>query len=113
MNTTQKEIQENNKSFYNIWMEERNYLVQDVAHAFGEATCFKMLVDQHAKMSSKGFIKDNVKDAFGLMFELYFTTTILKHSNWFLFNKLVSAEAMKSLQEHQHVLIKQVHPINQ
>lgn len=34
------EMTQNQKSIYTIWMEENNYMVQDVAHAYGDAISF-------------------------------------------------------------------------
>jgi hypothetical protein len=46
----------NQKTIYNVWMEEKNYLVQDVAHAYANAQCAKFCLKKLAEIPSKFFI---------------------------------------------------------
>lgn len=87
-------------------MEEKNYMVQDVAHAYGDAISAQFALD------SLTHIKESVRDVFQLLVELYLTTQVLKNANWYLLNHVVSVEAMKGLTKHQHVLIQKIHPMN-
>lgn len=106
MSTTQVEMSENQKTIYNIWMEEKNYMVQDVAHAYGDAISAQFALDALTN------INVSVRDVFHLLVELYLTTQVLKNANWYLMNHVVSVEAMKGLTKHQQVLIQKVHPLN-
>lgn len=83
LNVTEKEMAEKNKTFYNIWMEDKNYLVQDVAHAFGEAKSFEICIDELAQMN------ESVRPVYAILIELYFVMTTIKHSNWYLTNQVI------------------------
>jgi acyl-CoA oxidase len=55
-------------------------------------------------------MKSSSKAIFQLLIELFFTSTILKNSGWFLSNQVISPAAFKNLEQFNHQLIKKVHP---
>ena len=43
----------NKKSIYTVWMEEKNYLVQDLANSYGDAIVFSFCMEYLSNLNGK------------------------------------------------------------
>lgn len=103
MKKLQKQVLENGREFFEVWMFESNEEIQAVATAFGERFFLQAAVGALAHATA-------AKDLLREVIQLHMHTQVTDNLDFYLINGLISAEAARKLLAGKDAAVKRFVP---
>ncbi len=99
-----EKIAKGGKTVYDVWMIENNYLVQNLAHAFGERVVAEICCNELRICPS------SIKKVLELLVRTYLQHVVVENLSWFLIHDTVNNKAAEELNVAYRENIREIHP---